>query len=157
MRLYRANEDAGVEGFCKGNYNNPESQDPEEKVWGKMKIPLCSLTDTKTTLDKGLKDRQIRMGFSSSYLRKQLSPGNWGKWILKSREFAESHWHASTDFDQIVKMRVENSKQAKLAGRNKNVLIIMINYSNLIVKIGKATFIWQKFSHAFLNVFFLAF
>ena len=71
MRLYRANEEAGVEGFCKGNFNNPESQNPEERVWGKMKIPLCSLTDTKTTLDKGLKDRQIRMGFSSSYLRKQ--------------------------------------------------------------------------------------
>ena len=112
MRLYRENNEAGVIGFCKANYNNPDADD--EKVWGKVKILLINLTDTKTSLDKGLKDRQIRMGFSSSYLRKSLGgEENWGKWIQKGSGYAESHWHSTDDFDQIVKKRHGEFKEGQ--------------------------------------------
>ena len=120
FRFYRTSEEAGIEGYCNANFNNPESQDLGEKTWGRMKIPLCSLTDGGASLDRGLKDRKVVFSSSCSNLRKKLSEDSWGKWILKSNEFLSSHWHSSSDFDQIVKKRVENSKQVKLAGRNGN-------------------------------------
>ena len=78
------------------------------------------MTDGGASLDRGLKDRKVVFSSSCSNLRKKLSADNWGKWILKSREFQRDHWHSSADFDQIVKKRVENSKQVKLAARNGN-------------------------------------
>ena len=108
---------AGIEGYANANFNNP--QDNEEKTWGKMKIPLCSLEDSSGSLDRGLKDRKIVFSSSCSHLRKKLSEDSYGKWIQKSNEFMASHWHQEVDFDQIVKRRVEHGKQIKLAGRNQ--------------------------------------
>ena len=59
FHFYRTGEEAGIEGYCNANFNNPESQDPGEKTWGRMKIPLCSLSDGGASLDRGLKDRKI--------------------------------------------------------------------------------------------------
>ena len=114
FRFYRTGEEAGIEGYCNANFNNPESQDPGEKTWGKMKIPLCSLEDSSGSLDRGLKDRKVVFSSSCSHLRKKLSEDSYGKWIQKSNEFMASHWHQEVDFDQIVKRRVEHGKQIKV-------------------------------------------
>ena len=117
VKLYKENNETGVIGFCKANFDNPDAD--EEKVWGKVKIMLVNLTDNKSTLDKGLKDRKIHMGFSSSYLRKSLGEEeNWGKWIKKGNGYSQSHWHFTEDFDLIVKKRVEQAKKVKLATKN---------------------------------------
>ena len=71
-----------------------------------------------TVLQRGLKERRIHMGLSSSYLRKLISEDAWGKWILKQNGYDGSHWHSETYFDEVVKKRIEESRKVELADRH---------------------------------------
>ena len=125
MRLYKekTNGEARVIGYSKSNFENPDSDDTA--IWGKIKIHLVAFKKHDAALHKGLKDRKIHMGLSSSYLRKGLCVSKdgefsekWGKWIKEGNGFGQNHWHYEKDFDKIVTKRVERARKVELAGRN---------------------------------------
>ena len=64
LKFYKdVNGAAGVEGYCKNNFDEPDNSD--KYIWGKIKVHLVTFKRPDTELNKGLKSRKICMGLAN--------------------------------------------------------------------------------------------
>ena len=108
----KINGKAGVVGYCWKNFDEPDKDNGCR--WGKIDVHLATFRKPETKLNKGLELRRIRMGLSSSYIRRRCCKQNgdemiefWGIYVKKGSGFNESHWREEKDFENIVTKRVE--------------------------------------------------
>ena len=68
MQLYKASDSpmAGVLGFCKSNFEDPESA--EDKIWTRVRIPLVMMKMHNTELKRSLRERKIHIGLTSAFI-----------------------------------------------------------------------------------------
>ena len=140
---------AGIMGFCKGNFDNPNSQD--DLKWGRVDIALVTLRENTADLHKHLRQRKVQIGLNPAYLR-MINDGKKYMWINKESGFQYSHWHEDKDFLDIVKTRVEDSKKIQLAtGKRREDLLEQPPYCG---KNEAAVFIqtnsgkWEEFKNS---------
>ena len=122
LRFYQEDRVIGIKGYCLKNFSKPDCS--SDARWGKISIPLASFRKNEVKLNKGLERRHIKMGLSTAYVRRITHNKENEKiecsYIRAGGGFKTNHWHDEIDVEHIIRTRIEQQRQVKIAGKNSN-------------------------------------
>ena len=119
-RLVQSEKIVSIHGFCFKNFEQPDSNDDSNAVWGKVVVNLATLSKASEKLSRGLEHRSIKIGLSREYIRKVGDSNVHMSYIQAGNGFLKEHWHEHSDIEEIIKHRLTNQKLVKLAGDHKD-------------------------------------
>ena len=91
-RLVQSEKIVSIHGFCFKNFEQPDSNDDSNAVWGKVVVDLATLSKASEKLSRGLEHRTIKIGLSREYIRKVGDSGVQMSYIQAGNGFLKEHW-----------------------------------------------------------------
>ena len=115
-RLVQNEKMISIYAFCFKNFKQPDSNDDDKAVWGKVTVNLATLSKASDRLSRGLEHRSIRIGLSREYIRMLGESNEHMSFVRAGNGFSTAHWHPDDDIKTIIQYRLTAQKLIKLAG-----------------------------------------